>query len=576
MWRTDRDGDDMAVLTRPDLPAGAGRDLVEALHELHHRAGWPSLRSLAREVGCSPTTMSGVFSSPRLPTWGLLELVVEAMDGDTEMFRELWCAAGQAQPPSHETGVRVAGRRHELAALRRHMELGREGRLLLLTGEAGIGKTRLVDAARGAVDEVFVASGSCLPLSTEVPLLPIAELLRGIFDRDEGQSLKEAFADCPPYVPAAISPLLPEVEALAGVTPAPGGDWERQRLLTGLRATLTALGSQRGFAAVVEDLHWADSATLDLLDFVTASPGGPGLPMVGSYRTEDPATPPATKEWLLRIKGSPVVDLLELEPLTRAGTAEQLELLGHASLQRGTDRIHARSGGHPLFTEQLAAELMDGRDAEDGLPRRLTELLDRRLTGVGQDSWRVARALGVADRELTRPQLRQVTGLSDDALSARLHELDDRRLLAVTEGHDVRVRHPLLAEAIRLRLMPGEATDQHRRLARALADSPSPSAAEVAEHWRRAGAPGEELEWRIRAARSAEERFALAQAADQWRRVLALWPARAETAGAPAISRNAAYLAAMDCLMYIDVAAAWEIAEEAMTRLDRSKQCGGR
>ena len=142
-----------------------------------------------------------------------------------------------------------------------------------------------------AVDEVFVASGSCLPLSTEVPLLPIAELLRGIFDRDEGQSLKEAFADCPPYVPAAISPLLPEVEALAGVTPAPGGDWERQRLLTGLRATLTALGSQRGFAAVVEDLHWADSATLDLLDFVISSPGGPGLPIVGSYRTEDPADP---------------------------------------------------------------------------------------------------------------------------------------------------------------------------------------------------------------------------------------------------------------------------------------------
>ena len=60
---------------------------------------------------------------------------------------------------------------------------------------------------------------------------------------------------------------------------------------------------------------------------------------------------------------------------------------------------------------------MDGRDAEDGLPRRLTELLDRRLTGISEDSWRVARALGVADRELTRPQLRQVTGLSDDALS---------------------------------------------------------------------------------------------------------------------------------------------------------------
>ena len=142
----------MAVLTRPELPAGAGRDLVDALHELHHRAGWPSLRSLAREVGCSPTTVSAVFSSARLPTWG-----------SWSSWSRRWTATSRC---SASCGARLASRsrlrrtRRRLAGgstpgarrLRRHLG-GRGGRLLLVTGEAGIGKTRLVSAAQGLADD---------------------------------------------------------------------------------------------------------------------------------------------------------------------------------------------------------------------------------------------------------------------------------------------------------------------------------------------------------------------------------------------------------------------------------------
>ena len=92
------DPERMGTLPRPDIPPGPQRDLVVALHELHHRAGWPSLRSLAREAGCSHTTVSNIFSSPRLPTWGALELLVEAMDGDTADFHQLWIAASRPPP----------------------------------------------------------------------------------------------------------------------------------------------------------------------------------------------------------------------------------------------------------------------------------------------------------------------------------------------------------------------------------------------------------------------------------------------------------------------------------------------
>jgi hypothetical protein len=98
------------------LPEGALADLFSALHEQHHRAGRPSLRQMASEVGCSHTTISAAFSEPR---WGLLELIVETLDGDPEQFRSLWLAASAA-PPAAEASAPVAMTtyvaRHDLPA----------------------------------------------------------------------------------------------------------------------------------------------------------------------------------------------------------------------------------------------------------------------------------------------------------------------------------------------------------------------------------------------------------------------------------------------------------------------------
>ena len=103
----------MSALPRPELPPGAAKALNDALHELHHRAGWPSLRTLARETGVSHTTVSKAFSQPTLPSWGTLQLLVEAMNGEAANFHDLWLAAsapisGGGPPP------RIAGRRAEL------------------------------------------------------------------------------------------------------------------------------------------------------------------------------------------------------------------------------------------------------------------------------------------------------------------------------------------------------------------------------------------------------------------------------------------------------------------------------
>ncbi len=547
----------MSGLPRPEVPPGSRRDLVDALHALHHDAGWPSLRVLARQVGCSRTTVSRVFSSPRLPSWGVLELLAEAMGGDPIRFHELWLAAGTSDAAGSVTENRIAGRGPELAATRRHLETG--AGLLMVTGEAGMGKTRLVTTAASlASSATFVANGSCLPLSADAPLLPVTDLLRSTYDSDGGHWLTQALADCAPYVKGSMERLLPELEVVPNLPSGPDDEWARQRLFGAVGATLNALASHGPLALLLEDLHWADSATLDLVEHLLAR--RIAAPVVATWRTDDPSTTEHSTQWWTRVQRSPAVTTLALGPLSREETAEQIELMLTSRADSGlVDRIHRRSRGQPLFTEQLA-----GQPEGQPLPRLLADLLDHRLEGLGPQAWRVARALGVADRALDDTLLIDITGLGSVDLATGLHELNTRQLLRSSTEHRVELGHPLQAEAVRRRLVTPESIGEHRRIAEALGRSADPSAAEVAAHWQRAGDPAEEIVWRISAARSAAERFALAQAGVEWRRVLDLWPGTAETIGSPPLRIGEAYLAALDALADGDVTAGWQVAAAGM------------
>lgn len=538
----------MGALPRPDIPTGPHHELVAALHDLHHRAGWPSLRQLAREAGCSHTTVSNVFSAPRLPPWGVLELIVEAMDGTVAGFRELWLAAGRQVTPESLAVPRIAGRRDELDAVRRHLDSG-SGGLMLVTGEAGIGKTALVTAAAGGV-ETYVATGACRPLSADVPLLPVTDLLRQV-RRDGPDWFDHAMTDSPAYVPGALAQVLPE---LAGdEAPPVSEEWARQRLFNAVEALLTALRKQRPLALLVEDAHWADATTLDVLELL----GGHRFPMIVTVRTDDPDVGEPVSDWLTRVRRLPGATSLALAPLTLAETTQQLAILrGTTPAPDEVARVHARSLGQPLFTEQLALH-PDDRP----MPGMLADLLGRRLRELGPDAWSVARALGVADRPLQVGQLTEVAGLDP---VAGLRELARRRLLAASDGPVVRLRHPLIADAIREHLVPGEAPEVHRRVADVLAALPDPPAAEIADHWFVVGDDGHELHWRIQAARAAAAAYAVEAAAAQWRRVLALWPDDLGQVADPPLTRAGMYVAVLDAVERLDFAALPALMSDAL------------
>ena len=138
-------------------------------------------------------------------------------------FHDLWIAASRSRKrtPSGRTADRWP--RAELDAVRRHIET--DTGLLLVTGEAGMGKTTLVDTARHeARGTAFVATGRCLPFSGEIPLLPFTQALRQVAEQDEGELLRDAVGSCPAYVQAALSTLLPELST-GGVQTDPEDRW---------------------------------------------------------------------------------------------------------------------------------------------------------------------------------------------------------------------------------------------------------------------------------------------------------------------------------------------------------------
>lgn len=504
----------MGALPRPHLAPGPHRELIDALHVLHHRAGWPSLRRLAAHTGVSHTTVSKTFSSPMLPSWGTLELLAEAMGGDVDWIRTLWLAASTSADEVDRRVVRIAGRTAELAVVRRHLETG--SGLLLITGEAGIGKTTLVGAAAASSDATVVV-GHCLQLSREVPLLPVIDALRVLLDVDDGQWMKEALAACPAFVRVSLARLLPELDPSATIPPE--DPWGLERLLVSVTSILQKLAAGRPLALHLEDCHWADRSTLDLLTHLAHTQAG--VPLVATWRTGDPEVHTDHSAWLSKAPWAPGVTTVDLEPLTLQETTEQLRLLTGVAADPGeAERIQARTQGLPLYTAQLA---YTPPGAE--LPQHLANLLDRRIGDLDAGAWTVVRLLGLGQRRMSPRLLRDASGLDPEAIDDALRVLAGRGLIQTGTGDDAQLTHPLFVDAVHRRLVPGEGARVHARLAQALTGEPGIEPAEVADHWRAAGRLGQEVTPRVAAARRSDERFAPREALNAWLRVLELWDA---------------------------------------------------
>ena len=474
--------------------------------------------------------------------------------------------------------VAFVGREGELSRLL--AAVGGDARLVLVVGDAGVGKTRFVaeGMTRAAAAGVVLVRGECLPLAKTLPLLPVTAALGELARVDGGGVMEAALDAAPGYVREEVGRLVPGLGPGGG--PGPGGrdeGWQRERLFSAVAELLdvAAAKSGSGVGLVAEDVHWADSATLDLLTFLVRGGCRGPVSVVVTCRGDEAPLAGQVAEWLAQVRGAAGVEEIRLGPLSREEVAQQAAALAGCPVPlRVVDELYARAEGNPFFTEQLvAAGLADGAGGglgvPAGLPDRLAELLTARAGRCEGNARAVLAGLAVAGRPLAEGPLGAVTGLDAEAVRGGLRELAAARLLAEdTAGGGHRPRHALLAEAVAGGLLPGERTALHEKTARALAVARDERlAAEVAGHWQAAGRPVEELPARVAAAEAAERVFGYAEAAVHWQRAIELAQAEPGAADAAGTDAPGIYVRAIDALYRSgDGEHAAEVAEEAYRR----------
>jgi DNA-binding CsgD family transcriptional regulator/tetratricopeptide (TPR) repeat protein len=419
------------------------------------------------------------------------------------------------------------GRERELSRLRAVVR--GDDRLLLVMGDAGVGKTRLVTEGmrRLASEGVVAVWGGCLPMRETLPLLPLADALGELSKIDRGDVLDSALAVAPRYVREELARLLPELGS-ESAEPVRAESGLRERLFAAISDLFGAAARRRQVAMVVEDVHWADAATLDCLTFLTRARRDRALLVVVTCRSDEAPLDPEVVDWLAHVRERGGVAEVRLGPLTRDEVAVQVTALaGSPASSTVVDELYARTEGNPFFTEQLVMAAWSGGvlDSRAELPVRLAELLVKRSARCSGSARTVLSTLAVAGRPMSEELIGAVSGLDADDVRGGLRELRAARLLADTvQRGEQRPRHALLAEAVGADLLPSERAALHVRMALALeAAGDGPSAAEAAEHWAAAGCDAEELPARVRAAEAAEHVFGYAEAARHWERAIELW-----------------------------------------------------
>ncbi|MDV3219986.1 helix-turn-helix transcriptional regulator [Intrasporangium sp.] len=400
----------------------------------------------------------------------------------------------------------LLGRDREMAVLQQGLEAARDSSAtaLLVAGDAGIGKTRLLTELVSRSDERALWGG-CLPLGERgVAYLPLIEMIR---------SLDDDVRDTLPPVLEAIAPRGRQVVGDAGGS--------RAHLFQAVLELLEDLAASAPLIVVVEDLHWADRSTLDLLDFLIALLRDQRILLLCSIRTDDlpPDHPLRTDvaEWLRR----PSVRWLGLEPLSpEDGMRLVAALLAEPEMTREQAmRLVQRADGNPFLIEELVAA---GSGAV-GTPERMRDLLLRRTHGLSADLTRLLRIASVAGTEIDERLLSKVAGLTLADTRALLRAGISAQLLVVDE-RGCRFRHALVAEALHGDLLPAEHREYHAAYADALVagDDPVPAGA-LASHQAEAGRSREALTAWVRAAEAATGQYAFAEAQHGYQSALDLW-----------------------------------------------------
>jgi DNA-binding NarL/FixJ family response regulator len=390
----------------------------------------------------------------------------------------------------------LIGRRDELAVLDAALvdAAAGTGRLVLVEGDAGVGKTRLVAefADRAARQGATVLTGGCLQLEADIPYAAFDEALSGL-----------------PGFPSFF---------------AGGGTADRAAEFRRVADALAGAGTP--VVLVLEDLHWADASTRDLFVFLQRALRHAPVLQIGTHRSGELAGDHPVAGMVAELTRLPQTERVWLRPLDlQETTALARGLLGVEPAGDLVRLLITRAEGNPFFTEELIAAW----PARGEVPQTVREVVITRLARLTEGARQLSRLASVIGRTVSHDLLAELANLSEVDIGGSVRDLIHHGQL-VTAGDDgYAFRHALIREAIYADLLPGERRAAHGRVARLLAGRATP-VAELAHHWDAAGEADEALVASVRAGESASAAFAPAEAHAHYERALRRWPQAAEPA----------------------------------------------
>lgn len=464
----------------------------------------------------------------------------------------------------------LVGRSDETRRLQEWVARARRGRrvALVVDGEAGIGKSRLVSevVARLRERDDLVLVGHCVELSGgELPYGMVSDCLRALVRELGVETARKRAGDAVPVL-GALCP------ALGAGAPAV----ERAAVLDAFVSLVERLAADRLVWLVVEDVHWSDSSSRELLDYLVRVTGPGRLVVVITSRTSDASVPATVSDFVAQLVRVPDVDRLTLGPLSPTEVAEQVHDLTEGSASSAlVERVVALSQGVPFLVEQLIAA---GIGDTGPVPVSAWEPMKARVDRLDPETLRVIQMASLADGHLTHQWLEQVyrqaeSGEVDQFYEAATAAVRNQVLWFDPSRHVYEFVHALLRQAVDSTVLPVDRLRWHRGWAMVLAEALEQGAdpqvqVATAHHWARAGAHVEAFDSALVAATHCGRLGAMTEMATLLRRALDLWdrvPAAATRAGR---TRDSVLFDALNALVMADDPAGVELLDAELGRPD--------
>jgi DNA-binding CsgD family transcriptional regulator/tetratricopeptide (TPR) repeat protein len=423
------------------------------------------------------------------------------------------------------TSPLLIGRENDLDSLRTAVRESRAGstRTVVVSGEAGIGKTRLVAEFLSHVPaDTIVLRGQCIDLDRDAPpYAPIVTPLRALVAEIGEAAMLEATGSAASLSRDALAILLPEL----GETDVPeaqrrGGP---DRLYDAVATVLENVARTRPLVLIIEDLHWADQATLGLLRFLLRVVEESRILFVLTFRSDELGRGHPLRAWLPELDRNRRVSRLELPRLNR----RQVRQLSTALLGTPLDAydlgiVFQRTDGVPFFIEEIL-----GCDFEtvESFPDTLRDILLARYETLSEPTQRILRLIAAGGVRVEHELLADVSDATPDTIDDAAREAVAARVLVVDDTA-YSFRHALVREAIHDELLPGERMRFHTCYAQALEDrqgAPSVDSTAISYHWMAAHNLRAAFTASLTAMAQARASFANSTAARMGERAIELW-----------------------------------------------------